>query len=80
MLWIKKIHDWLGHEERSAAYLARKARMDGTYIYSLLSGAKTPGHRVLARLEAAMGMEQGDLVALYEADRQREAMEAHGNP
>ena len=69
--WIKVVEDWLVREERSPAYLARKAHIQSTYIYSLLSGAKRPGRRTLGKLERAMGLPEGTLIGLLTQDPAR---------
>ena len=55
---------WLEIEERSQAWLARKASMDGSYLSMILSGRRTPGPRAIRKLEGAMGLEPGTLNGL----------------
>ena len=67
MDWRDTVKAWLEGQQRSAAWLARRARMNETYLYSLLSGAKTPGDKALRRLEDAMEMAPGTLVSQRDA-------------
>lgn len=64
MTWQESIRDWLDDADRSQAWLARKAGMDGSYLSMLLSGQRIPGLRVLMKLDRAMGLPAGTLDAL----------------
>jgi transcriptional regulator with XRE-family HTH domain len=63
-MWQQKIIDYLEAQERSQAWLARKARMDANYLSAILNGLRLPGRKVLGRLEKAMGLPAGTLTAL----------------
>ena len=60
----ERVRDWLTEKERNQAYLARRAVIDESYLSMILSGQRTPGPRVLGKLEKAMGLPAGSLMAL----------------
>ena len=60
-MWQQIVRDWLEENERSQAWLARKAGLDTTWVYLILSGRRHPGPKTLRKLEAAMGKESGTL-------------------
>ena len=64
MTWQETIRDWLEREERSQAWLARKARMDTNYLSAILNDLRHPGSKVLGRLDRAMGLPLGTLQGL----------------
>jgi len=74
MNWQQVVRDWLEKEERSQAYLARKARVDMNYLSAILNDLRHPGHSVLGRLDTAMGLEPGTLLTL-QAEEQRQGAE-----
>lgn len=64
MEWQDVVRDWLEREERSQAWLARKAKMDLTYFSLILNDHRKAGTKILRRLEGAMGLPSGTLVGL----------------
>ena len=63
-MWKQRIIDYLDREDRSQAWLARKAGMDGHYLSAILNDLRRPGKKVLRKLDHAMGLPQGTLDAL----------------
>lgn len=63
-MWQQKIIDYLDREDRSQAWLARKAGMDVAYLSVILNGVRSPGPKVLRKLDKAMGLARGTLAAL----------------
>ena len=55
------VHKWCGDEDRSQAYLARQAGIGEAHLSLVLKGTRTLKPDALARLETAMGLEQGAL-------------------
>lgn len=64
-----EIQRWLDREERTQAYLARKAGINESYLSMILSGQRVPGIRALRKLEAAMALETGKLQSMRNAER-----------
>ena len=64
MTWQETIRDWLEREDRSQAWLTRKAGIDKNYLSAILNGLRSPGPRVLRRLDRAMGLPPGTLDGL----------------
>ena len=64
MVLSQVIKDWLEQHERSQAWLARKASMSDSQLNHYLAGRHKAGLKVLRRLEQAMDVEPGTLMAL----------------
>ena len=64
MIWQETIIEYLEREERSQAWLARKAGMDTHYLSAILNGLRSPGPKVLRKLDRAIGLAPGTLMAL----------------
>ena len=64
MTWQETILDWLDREERSQAWLARKAGMNQNYLSAILNNLRSPGSKVLHKLDRAMGLPLGTLQGL----------------
>ena len=75
-----RVRCWLVQEERSQAFLARKAGIDHSHLSMILSGQRTAGHRVLLKLEKAMELELGTLTALRSRTQLPMEEETSGNP
>ena len=60
----KTISDWLLEQDRTQAWLARKADMTQTHLNLILHGKRRPSVRALRQLERAMGLQDGMLVAI----------------
>ena len=63
-MWKKRIIDYLEAEDRSQAWLARKAGMDQHYLSAILNDLRQPGTKVLRKLDRVMGLAPGTLTAL----------------
>jgi len=63
-MWKQRILDYLEREDRTQAWLARKAGMDGHYLSAILNDLRSPGPKVLGKLDRAMGLRAGTLEAL----------------
>ena len=59
--WQERVRVWLENNERSQAWLARKAKLDPSWLYLTLSGKRPAGNKTLRKLEHAMGMPEGTL-------------------
>jgi DNA-binding phage protein len=60
-MWTEVIEQWLDANERSQAYLARKAGISAEHLNRCLSGKTRIGPRTLRKLERAMGLPLGTL-------------------
>ena len=69
MDWRDTVKAWLDGQERDQAYLAGKAGIRAETLSRILSGKQQAGERVLNRLERAMGLDRGGLMALRDAAR-----------
>ncbi len=57
MDWIDAVRQWLEENERSQAWLARKAGLDASWVSQVLAGSKPAGRKTIAALERATGLE-----------------------
>ena len=64
MTWQETILDWLNREERSQAWLARKAVINDSYLSAILNDLRSPGSKVLHKLDRAMVLPLGTLEGL----------------
>lgn len=62
--WTPLVKAWLRDQDRSQAWLAKRARVNAMHLSNVLLGKSQVGIPVLARLEDAMGMKPGDLLLL----------------
>ena len=79
-MWKQRIIDYLDREDRSQAWLARRAGMDTHYLSAILNDLKQPGPKVLRKLDRAMGLMPGTLMAIRsqpELSTSREATNGH---
>ena len=60
-IWQTTVREWLEREQRSQAWLARKAGMDTSYVSACLNDLRRPGAKALRKLELAMGLAPGTL-------------------
>ena len=60
--WSLFVLSWLNEQDRSQAWLARKAKVDQMHLSNCLLGKVQAGIRVLSNLEDAMGMDPGTLL------------------
>ena len=67
--WKQTVLEWLEREERSQSYLARKAGFNENYLSAILNDLRQPGSRVLRKLDRAMGLAPGTLMALRSQTR-----------
>ena len=63
-MWKEIVLEWLDRNERSQAYLARKAKVNIFHLNGCLRGKRECGERTLRKLEMAMGLEPDTLMAL----------------
>ncbi len=77
MSWKTAVYGWLERERRSQAFLAREAGIDSSYLSRCLNGKLRIGTRSLRRLETAMGVPSGTLVAAR-TDQQKDAVAGEG--
>ena len=61
MFWQMTVTDWLGKNERSQAWLARKTGLNPSWIYLILADRRQAGPKTLRKLEVAMDMPSGTL-------------------
>ena len=61
-MWETITRDWMDTNDRSQAWLARKAGISDEHFSQCLNGHRFPGLRTLKRLERAMDMIPGRLV------------------
>ena len=59
--WQEWVRVWLENNERSQAWLARKAKLDPSWLCLTLSGKRHAGNKTLRKLERAMDMPEGKL-------------------
>ena len=59
--WREVVRGWLEVNERSQAWLARKAGFSEAWLSRALRGKVKPSARALARLERVMGLAPGTL-------------------
>ena len=64
VLWNQVVLDWLRENERSQAWLARKAGVSAVHLCRCLNVSNNPSDRLLYRLEKVMGVEADSLVTL----------------
>ena len=60
--WSLFVLSWLNEQDRSQAWLARKAKVHQMHLSNCLLGKSQVGISVLSRLEDAMGMKPGTLL------------------
>ena len=60
--WSLFVLSWLNEQDRSQAWLARKAKVHQMHLSNCLLGKVQAGIRILSNLEDAMGMEPGILL------------------
>lgn len=61
-LWSLAVIDWLANQDRSQAWLARKAKVHPMHLSNCLLGKSQVGIAVLSRLEDAMELAPGRLL------------------
>lgn len=61
---VEVIEDWLFKEQRSRAQLTRIAGIGEAMLSRVMKGKQKPSAHMLKRLELAMGLPLGTLVAL----------------
>ena len=64
MTWKQVVLEWLEREERSQSWLSRKAGLNPNYLSAILNDIRHAGPRALGKLEKAMDLPVGTLVAL----------------
>ena len=60
-MWNAIVTSWLEENQRSQAYLARKAGINESYLSRSMNGKTRVGERTLRRLERAMDMPEWSL-------------------
>ena len=60
--WSLFVLSWLNEQDRSQAWLARKAKVHQMHLSNCLRGNSQVGISVLSRLEDAMDMQPGTLL------------------
>ena len=60
--WSTVVRGWLHDNERTQAWLARRAKVHPMHLSNCLLGKAKVGISVLSRLEDAMGMDPGTLL------------------
>ena len=60
--WSLFVLSWLNEQDRSQAWLARKAKVHQMHLSNCLLGKSKVGISVLSRLEDAMDMQPGNLL------------------
>ena len=58
-MWQSKVQAWLQRNDRSAAWLARKAGLNASWMYQTLAGQKRIGRKSLEKLEQVTSMDLG---------------------
>ena len=61
-LWSLVVIDWLSNQDRSQAWLARRAKVHPMHLSNCLLGKSQVGISVLSRLEDAMELTPGTLL------------------
>ena len=66
-MWQTKVREWLKQNDRTQAWLARKADISESYFSFILNGYKPVSEAYLTNLEKVMGVEPHTLVGLKES-------------
>lgn len=60
-MWIEQVQEWLTKNDRTQAWLSRKAGVSAFHLNRCLQGKENASARFLAKLEIAMGLAAGTL-------------------
>ncbi len=58
MDWRQKVREWLEENDRSQAWLARKAGLDASWVSQVLAGKQPAGLKTLRAIEDALELDR----------------------